>query len=184
MTALAKLATVATMGCALGLSACFVEHVDAPAAPAQPPPPVVEPTPTVPAVQLPAGVVNGKPGHYKDGGPQAYWIWRDEVGRYHFRVTAPAGQKTDSFRGRASATVGHLANLKVVHPEHRANINANQAGMVFDFYPKGQNDGFDFDVSDPKSCVRFDLNTWGNKHKIVIGTTEQSPTSEHFIVCP
>jgi hypothetical protein len=181
MTASAKLATVAAIGCAFALPACVIEHVDTPAAPTAAPP-VPAAAPTVPAVQLPPGVVNGKPGHYKDGGPEAYWIWRDEHGQYHFRVSAPAGAKTESFRGRASATTGSLTNLKVVHPEHQAHINTNQAGMVFDFFPTGQNDGFDFDVSDPKACVRFDINM--NHHKIVIGTTEQQPTGEHFIVCP
>ena len=182
MTALAKLATLATLGCALALPACVVEHVDAPATPAAPP--VVEPPSTVPAVQLPPGVVNGRPVHFKDGGPEAYWVWRNEHGQYHFRVTAPVGAKTEGFRGRASATVGTLTKLRVVHPDHRARINTNQSGMVFDFFPTGKDDGFDFDVSDPKACVRFDLNTWGNHHKIVVGSTEQQPTSEHFIVCP
>ena len=101
MTALAKLATLATLGCALALPACVVEHVDAPATPAAPP--VVEPPSTVPAVQLPPGVVNGRPVHFKDGGPEAYWVWRNEHGQYHFRVTAPVGAKTESQTSRMIA---------------------------------------------------------------------------------
>jgi hypothetical protein len=180
MTASFKAATLASICSALALPACTVEHVEVPSAPAAP---AVEPAAVVP-VQLPPGVVNGRPPHLKDGGPQAYWIWRDEHGQYHFRVTAPAGAKTDSFRGRASATTGTLTNLRIVHPEHTGRINVNQSGMVFDFFPTGHDDGFDFDVSDPRACVRFDLNTWGNHHKIVVGTSEQQPTSEHFVTCP
>lgn len=179
MTALAQATTVASIVSALALSACVIEHAPAPAAPM-----VVEPVATVAAVQLPAGTVNGRPPHLKDGASQAYWIWRDAHGQYHLRSTAPAGAKTESFRGRATATVGTLTNLKIVHPTHRSQVNANQSGMVFDFLPTGHDDGFDFDVSDPKACVRFDLNTWSNRHKIVVGTTEQQPTGEHFIVCP
>lgn len=69
--------------------------------------------------------------------------------------------------------------------ELRDRVRKTRAGWAFHFVTQAHADGLTFETRD-NGCVRFDLRLDGGPlpKRIIIGDTQYSPATGHFIVCP
>ncbi|MFO0760312.1 MAG: hypothetical protein U0359_27775 [Byssovorax sp.] len=135
-------------------------------------------------VQMGSGLADGKPPRLKPGAAMAYWVWQSRKGQWHLRSTT--SRQVHRFQGRIRPLSGaSLTALTPTRNEWNDRMRMNGSDIVFDFVTQGGEDGFDFGLTG-NSCVEMDLRIDAAPHPklIVLGQTEQSPASAHFIACP
>jgi len=181
------------------LSACVVETRTV-AAP--PPPPAkkpftitrtAEPAPTTQAaveetaepaeapVDTGNNVAEGRPPAFKDGAPEAYWVWHDRGG-WHVRTTTAHQQHR--FQGRVWVGKGEVMDVHPSHNELGDRLVQRGNFLTFDFTTKGHEDGFDFRIADGE-CAKFNLliDHRGQPDRIFVGGQGLMPTKHVFKVC-
>jgi hypothetical protein len=135
-------------------------------------------------VQLASGLADGKPPRLQPSAAMAFWVWQSKAGQWHLRSTT-ARQK-HRFQGRIRPL--HGASLTALTPtrnEWNDRMRMSGNDIVFDFVTQGGEDGFNFGLTG-NACVEMDLRIDRTSHPklIVVGQTEASPASSHFILCP
>jgi hypothetical protein len=165
------------------LTACVIETGPAPAAAQGGRMEVIEPDATT-AVQMAAGLADGKPPRLKPSAAMSYWVWHGAKNDWHVRSTT--WHQLHRFQGRIhpldNAT---LSGLKATRLEWGDRMRLQGQDIVFDFSTQGGEDGFDFTLNG-SACVEMDLRIDATSHPklVIIGKTEQVPAAAHFIVCP
>lgn len=136
------------------------------------------------AVQLPAGIADGRPPRLHAGAGMNYWVWATSRTSWHLRSTTSRRQAR--FQGRVRALNGaSIARVATTRTEYNDRVRAVGNDVAFDFVTLGNEDGFDLDLSG-YGCLEFDLRIDGGPHPgmIVLGQAEQGPGNAHFVACP
>jgi hypothetical protein len=135
-------------------------------------------------VQLQAGLADGRSSRLEAGAATAFWIGQKRDGEWYLRTTSKG--QAHHFQGRIRPTRGaHLSSIATVRVDDNDRVRLSGDDIVFDFKTGGDQDGFDFRISN-NACVEIDLRVDGAREPgaIRLGAREQRPVSSHFYACP
>lgn len=130
----------------------------------------------------------GKPNGYKTGLSARYAIWH-EGGTWHFRTTTN-NDDSKVFSGTLEVIGGKMANLIPIKPEGKkakknldyASWNAASTILKFSFTTGKGQDGFDLQLSDKATALKFSLMVDGKEvtKQIFLGSKNSHPSSATF----
>jgi hypothetical protein len=173
--------------------------VGAPAAAAPLPPFQEYPDAHTAPAELGPGVALGQPSGFERGQRAGYWIWMDEGGEWHLRVTTAGRPRR--FQGRvAPFGPGRVHLTGTTRTEWRDRVVQRPRAVVFDFTTQGGVDGIDFRPDGRPGrgrghghgrgrghgCLKFHLKLdgEGDVKRVFLGARETPAPGSHFVVCP
>lgn len=130
-----------------------------------------------------AGVAAGRPSGFTPGALPAYWIWQGPRGGWRIRTTTKG--QPHVFRGRVTPLDTVVSAMSPSRTELRDQVWKSGTSWNFSFKTAGHADGVTFNTRD-NGCVKFDLQLDGGPvpKRIIVGKTQASPPTNHFILCP